>query len=417
MADKADVIVLGGGMVGVSVALHLQKLGRRTILIERTELGLGASFGNAGLIQSEAIMPHPFPRRLGEILHYALNRSSESYYHLSALPGLAKPFLRYWRDSHPDRIKEIAQARRPLINRSIADHLEMAAEANALDLFRHNGWTQVYTRQDRFDPALEEITQIAREFEIPFVPLSAQELATHEPHLRLGLVGGIHWPQPISVIDPHALTLAYAKLFIQLGGELHTGDVWGLEPTQGGWNVISSAGTLTGREVVIATGISAPQLTRQLGYRPPIFAKRGYHLHFGLSGNASLTRAILDAEAGYVLVPMRRGIRLTTGAEFARPNAAPTPVQLARTVPMAHALLPALGDPIDSQPWLGSRPCLPDMLPIIGRVPRHPGAWFAFGHAHQGLTLGPTTGRLLAQMMTGATPFTDPAPYRAERFQ
>ena len=106
--------------------------------------------------------------------------------------------------------------------------------------------------------------------------------------------------------------------------------------------------------------------------------------------------------AGYVLVPMRKGIRLTTGVEFAERDAPPTPIQLARDEPLARELFP-LGERLEAAPWLGRRPCLPDMVPVIGRAERHRGLWFAFGHAHHGFTLGPVSGRLLAEMMTGGT--------------
>ena len=112
---------------------------------------------------------------------------------------------------------------------------------------------------------------------------------------------------------------------------------------------------------------------------------------------------------------MRRGIRLTTGVEFALRDAIRTPVQLGRAEPIARDLFP-LGERLDVDPWMGARPCTPDTLPVIGRAPRHAGLWLAFGHAHQGFTLGPVTGRLLAEMITGDTPFVDPAPYAAERF-
>jgi D-amino-acid dehydrogenase len=112
---------------------------------------------------------------------------------------------------------------------------------------------------------------------------------------------------------------------------------------------------------------------------------------------------------------MAAGIRLTTGAEFARRDAPPTPVQMERSLPAAREIFP-LGEPAESGVWLGRRPCLPDMLPIVGPAPRHQGLWLDFGHHHLGFTLGPVTGRLLAEMMTGETPFTDPAPYSADRF-
>jgi D-amino-acid dehydrogenase len=115
------------------------------------------------------------------------------------------------------------------------------------------------------------------------------------------------------------------------------------------------------------------------------------------------------------MAPTSRGIRLTTGAEFALRDAPPTPVQLARVTPRAREVFP-LGEAADAVPWLGRRPCMPDMLPVIGPAPRHPGLWLDFGHHHLGFTLGPVSGRLLAEMMTGADTFTDAAPYRADRF-
>jgi D-amino-acid dehydrogenase len=123
---------------------------------------------------------------------------------------------------------------------------------------------------------------------------------------------------------------------------------------------------------------------------------------------------VLDAENGYVVTPMERGIRLTTGIEFAARDAAPTPIQLDRALAKARELFP-LGEPRD-EPWLGRRPCFPDSLPVIGPAPGRPGLWLDVGHGHLGFTLGPVTGRLLAEMMTGAAPFTDPAPYRFDRF-
>jgi D-amino-acid dehydrogenase len=90
-------------------------------------------------------------------------------------------------------------------------------------------------------------------------------------------------------------------------------------------------------------------------------------------------------------------------------------VQLGRAEPVARNLFP-LAERLDTEPWMGARPCTPDMMPIIGRAPRHPSLWFAFGHAHHGLTLGPVTGRLIGEMIAGEPPFVDPNPYRADRF-
>jgi D-amino-acid dehydrogenase len=166
---------------------------------------------------------------------------------------------------------------------------------------------------------------------------------------------------------------------------------------------------------VIALGPWAPDVLEKFAIRLPLGIKRGYHRHFRASGNAALKRPVGDIDNGYALAPMEQGIRITTGAEFAARDAKPTPVQLDRLMPAAQALFP-LGTPVEATPWMGSRPCFADSMPVIGRAPGQPGLWLAFGHAHWGLTLGPATGRLIAELLTGVTPFCDPAPYRAERF-
>ena len=109
------------------------------------------------------------------------------------------------------------------------------------------------------------------------------------------------------------------------------------------------------------------------------------------------------------LAPMEQGIRLTTGAEFAARDAPPTPVQFDRLMPKARELFP-LGEQVERSPGWARGRALPDSRPVIGRAPGQTGLWLALGHAHWGLTLGPVTGRLIAEMMTGATPFCDPAP-------
>ena len=141
----------------------------------------------------------------------------------------------------------------------------------------------------------------------------------------------------------------------------------------------------------------------------------GYHRHFRPQGNANLSRPVLDADYGYCFAPMEQGVRITTGVEFAARDAAPTPIQFDRVMPAARELF-ALGDAVEPQPWMGSRPCFADSRPVISQAPGKLGLWLAYGHSHWGLTLGPATGRLLCEMMTGAVPFCDPKPYSAERF-
>jgi len=414
---RADVIVLGAGIVGVSAALHLQKRGRDVTLIDKHgAAGEETSYGNAGLIERASVFPYMFPRDLTHILRYAFNRSAEAHYHLDALPVVLPWLWRYFRASSPQGAMRSAKAALPLIQRSLVEHEALIEEAGVPELLRRTGWIKLFRSEASLANGIAELER-ARQFAgVDADVLDAAAIANREPHLSGAFAGAIHWPAPGFVPDPGALAKAYAALFIRNGGRFIAADARTLEQTAQGWQVKDAVGeAVIAREAVVALGPWSDLVFAPLGYRIPLGIKRGYHQHFAPRGNAVLNHPILDADGGFLLAPMNRGIRLTTGAEFARRDAPPTPVQIERTLPSARGLFP-LGEAVDAQPWMGRRPCLPDMLPVIGAAPRHAGLWFDFGHQHHGLTLGPATGRLLAEMMTGEQPFADPAPFAAERF-
>jgi len=413
---QADVVVLGAGIVGVSIALHLQRLGRQTILFDRRPAGEGTSFGNAGIIQREAVFPHAFPRNIRELLIYAFNGKTEAHYHASMLPRLLRPFAQYWHHSEPGRYHAIARDYARLIAHCVDDHRALAAEAGAADLLHDGGWTAACATPRALDGFLKIAEESRRDFGVGYQALDGARLSAAEPHLRAGLAGGVHWTDPVTLRNPLALTRAYLALFEKLGGRFAYGDARTLTRAGAGWAVTGDEAAISAEQAVVALGAWSPVVTKPLGYDPPLFVKRGYHMHYRPEGNAGLNHPVLDVENGYMLVPMDAGIRLTTGAEFADRDGPPTPVQLTRVEPLAHNLMPGLGERIDPEIWMGARPCTADMLPIIGPAPRQPGLWFGFGHGHQGLTLGPTTGRLLAAMMVGETPFTDPAAFSPARF-
>ncbi|WP_144142318.1 NAD(P)/FAD-dependent oxidoreductase [Paraburkholderia sp. BCC1884] len=409
---KFDAIVLGAGIVGVSVAVHLQKRGRQVALVDRKLPGNETSFGNAGLIQREGVYPYAFPRGLDTLLRYARNQSPDVRYHADAILKVA-PFLwQYWRNSHPARHAEIAKSYATLIEHCVSEHRTLAAEAGASALLRPIGWMKVFRSEAAHAAEIRLAEQWHREYGIAFETLDSASLQRAEPDLDRSLRGGLRYPQSDSVSDPNALVTAYAKYFEALGGRFFIGDA---DTLREGWEVETNDGTLSASSAVVALGPWSDRVSSRLGYRLPLAVKRGYHMHYAPEGEARLHQPVLDAENGYVLAPMARGIRLTTGAEIAQRDAARTPTQLAAVEPIARELFP-LGKRVDDEPWMGNRPCTPDMMPIIGPARRHRDLWFAFGHAHHGLTLGPITGRLIAEMMTGEPSIVDPQPFRVERF-
>lgn len=411
---RFDTLVLGAGIVGVSVAVHLQKRGRAVALVDRRAPGFETSFGNAGLIQREGVYPYAFPRDLSTLLRYASNTSADVHYHPGDLPRLL-PFLwQYWRNSHPARHAAIARAYAPLIAHSVSEHRALAEAAGATHLIRPSGWIKVFRNAATQDKETRNVERWQREYGVAFEALDPARLRAAEPHLDTSLLGGLRYTEADSVSDPNALVTAYAKYFEQLGGRFFEADANTLTPNAP-WLLQTKEGELRADNVVIAMGPWADVITSRLGYSLPLAVKRGYHMHYAPAPGAQLNHPVLDADGGYVLAPMARGIRLTTGAELAHRDAPKTPVQLNAVEPVARKLFP-LAERVDAEPWMGARPCTPDMLPIIGPAPHHPSLWFAFGHAHHGLTLGPITGRLIAEMMTGETSTVDVRPFRAQRF-
>ncbi|MFW5328773.1 NAD(P)/FAD-dependent oxidoreductase [Hydrogenophaga sp. ZJX-1] len=408
-----DVIVLGAGMVGTCTALALVLRGHRVTLMDRREPGRETSYGNAGIIQCDAVEPYPFPRDISTLLRVAGKRGADVNYHISALPALALPLMRYWRNSAPHRHARLAQAYAALSQRSVGEHEHLITLTGTEDLVRREGYRFVYRQRATLEKAAAQARETDQRFGVPHRVMDADELAQAEPALRGRLAGAIHWLEPWSVSDPGALVSRYAQLFLQRGGRLVRGDAFTLRARGQGWQVHTDEGELSAPHAVVALGPWSDRLVRSLDYRYPLFVKRGYHRHFQCAQAPRL--ALLDADRGLVVAPMRQGVRLTTGAEFAALDSPPTPVQVARAQRLANELL-ELGPPVETEPWVGARPCTGDMLPVMGAAPRHPGLWFNFGHGHQGFTMGPVAGRLLAELIEGTPPVVDAAPYAPARF-
>lgn len=411
---EADVLVLGAGMVGISCALHLQARGRQVVVLDRRGPGEETSFGNAGIVQREAIKPYRFPRAASRILSVLGNRRSDVRYHARALLPLAAPLWRYYHHSATPRWQRISRDYASLIAMSVDTHQQLMDEAQAHALLGPRGWLMLLRSEAGRDEAFAE-ADLAQEWGVQHRKLDTAALAALEPALQEKMAGAVWWQDPLTVRDPGALVQAYAALFTQRGGTLTLGDATTLTRNKGRWQVVDSQQrVIRAREVVVALGPWSTQLTQGYGYRPPLFVKRGYHQHYRPLDGKTLNHWIMDEERGYLVAPMARGLRITTGAELAGLDAPATPRQLQMVERFARDLVP-MGEAVQETVWKGARPCMPDMKPVIGAAPGVEGMWCAFGHGHQGFTLGPATGLLLAQLMTGEKPATDTSPFRADR--
>jgi D-amino-acid dehydrogenase len=411
---RTDAIVLGAGIVGASAALHLAKRGLSVALIDRRAPGEETSYGNAGVIEGNTYFPYPFPLNPVSLLRIIFKQAPEANYHVSHLPKLAPWLFSYLMHSRGPAMLDFAHRMRPLFANAVAEHEKLMQESGAEQYLRKNGWLKVYRSVRGLEDARRDLDVIAAAG-IAFERLDTNGALALEPDLAPIFERAVFWPSAASLSNPLAVTRAYVARFQKLGGVLLEGDARSLHRSGDKWRLDTDEGAVDAPEAVIALGPWAPDVLTPLDIKLPLLVKRGYHRHFKPAGNKGLSRPVLDAEVGYLVAPMEQGLRLTTGAEFADRDAPSTPVQFDRLMPQARELFP-LGAPVEAEPWLGRRPCFPDSMPVIGRAPGQKGLWLDYGHAHWGLTLGPVAGRLLAEMMTGETPFTDPKPYAAERF-
>src|SRR3954453_4195121 len=215
---QADVVVLGAGMVGVSIALHLQKRGKQVVLLDRRQPAEEASYGNGGVIHREGVFPYTFPREISEMLRVAGNRQVDAVYHLSALPALAGPLARYWWQSAPSRYYATTKQYSPLIFACLDAHKALAAEAGTADMLRPVGYLRAHSQQAALDTELAKAEKAKRDFGINFAALDPAGIRAAEPHLNGPFAGAVHWTDSHAVNDPQALALSYVALFQRLGG-------------------------------------------------------------------------------------------------------------------------------------------------------------------------------------------------------
>ncbi|MGP5406211.1 NAD(P)/FAD-dependent oxidoreductase [Psychrobacter celer] len=412
---RYEVIVIGAGMVGTSIAWHLQKNNSQVLLLDKKLPGSETSYGNAGLIQREAIHTHPFPRQLTEMIRVLPNQGTDIRYRIPALLRYHQALLQYWKYSAPATVKKIEAEWQTLIAHCTSEHQTMISASGADELITRDGWLQLHRSEDTFKEAIESAIA-AREQGVEHNVLSLAELKAMEPSANFdGFVGAIHWLNSWQVSNPSALVKAYAKNFEEMQGTIKESDVKEIVKEGEGWKIITDKETYYSDKLVIAAGPWSNDLIKPLGYNLPLFPMRGYHQHFKVTDKNTIHHSMFDMDKGFVMGPMQQGIRITTGAEMTTMNAPKNFGQLQTVLKFARKTLP-LDDAVESEAWAGSRPCMPDMKPVIGPAPKHDKLWFAFGHSHQGFTLGPMTGRIVEEMIHDKPLLVDITPFSAQRF-
>lgn len=403
----AEILVLGAGMVGVSTALALQARGHQVTVIDRNAPGRETSYGNAGLIQTEAVEPYAMPLAPGALMQIALGRGYDVKWNVPGLLSQVNAVWSYALHSLPAAHRRASVVWGRLIRQSTQRHGPLIEAAGADNIIRRDGYIELHRTPAKFDKAQVIAQRFLDEFGVEATLLDSMQLAALEPTIRIPVAGATHWSDSWNCSDPGGLVAAYAALFERRGGRVLNGDAGDLHRHGAGWR----ADEATGEHAVIALGPWSPMMTARFGLNVPMVYKRGYHRHYHMDHPPHFP--IADFGNSVVLSPMRRGLRIATAAELTR-NPRLTPPQLRHGEKAARELF-EIGDPVEAEPWTGRRPCMPDMLPVVGRVPEQPNLWAHFGHGHQGFTLGPVTAEILAEELDGGEGWAELAPARLRR--
>lgn len=409
-----QISVIGAGIVGVSCALHLQRDGHVVTLIDPRPPGTATSFGNAGVIASCGVVPNSTPALWRDIPRMLFDRDSVVRVRWPYLPRLAPWLAQFLLAGRNARVDAISRALQPLVSRAYDAHRELVTLSGGEHLVRPVGWLKVYETEasfaaTRYDRDL--MTARGSRFEI----LGPDEIRQLEPALARRYAKGLFQPESGFVSSPHQLVQTHAAQFVRLGGSIVQERVRLVQPRDGRVRLDCELGFRDADAVVIAAGAWSKELAHQIGDHVMLDTERGYHLNIEPGEAGELRRSVLFADRGFVLAPMLDGIRLTSGVELASVSAPPNFSRIQRLLPAAREALPGLSDRVTRQ-WLGYRPSTPDSLPVIGQSSRSPAVFYAFGHQHLGLTLGPITGRQIAAVIAGRQPEFDLTPYRADRF-
>ncbi len=409
-----DVIVVGAGVIGLSVALAAQARGLSVEVMDREGPAAGASAGNAGAFAFTDILPLASPG----ILRKAPGWLFDPLGPLSVPPAyalrIAPWMVRFARACAPAQVARSTTAQTALMDLSKAELEPFLHQAGTHNMLRRDGNLQVYEGEAEFRASLPG-WQARAEHGIEFRHLDADEMAALQPGLAPGFTHGTFTPGWYSIADPRLYTLALAEHFTAQGGILRRAEIASLRVLGDTVEVAQADGqSFRATQVVIAAGAFSHRIARSVGDRIPLETERGYNTTLP-SDALDLRMQITFGGHGFVASRLSTGIRIGGAVEL---GGLDLPANYRRADAMlakAKRFLPALPTTGGTQ-WMGFRPSLPDSLPAIGRSRASPRVIHAFGHGHLGLTQSAGTARLVADMLTGRPPAIDLTPFSPQRF-
>lgn len=411
--STAHIVIIGAGIVGAATAIWLRRAGKDVTLIDKGEPGMGASYGNACILASCSVAPVTAPGLISSGPKYLADPNFPLFVRWGYLPKLAPWLFRYLSNANDKDTRRIARGLSTIVGDSLQQHQALTVGTSAASWIQESDYNFVYKDRAAFD-ADSYVWGLRRD--AGFVPELIEGPEVHErepilsPEMNLLAVNKDHG----FIQNPGNYVKNLVQVMGELGGKFVRAEVKDFS-LEGGR--ITAVDTDKGRfhcdSAVLAAGVWSKSLMDKLGMKVPLEAERGYHIVFKNPSQRPNCPMMMTA-GKFVATPMDQGLRCAGVVEFGGLTETPSKAPLALLRKKVKEFFPSMQAESEEE-WLGFRPAPSDSLPLIGEVGAT-GVYAAFGHHHIGLTGGPKTGRMVADLITGGRPNNDMTPFEPKRF-
>ncbi len=416
MNSKHDVLIIGGGPVGLSCTYYLLKSGRKVTLLDAKEIGKGSGSGNAGHIVPSHLIPLAAPGVVTSALKWMLDPAHSPFgmkvsLNLNYISWLLK-FVLACSDANVQRsIKPLND----LGQLSAKNFARLIAEEKFDCSYQEKGLLFLYKTEKAFHDGQHE-GKFMQQHGIPVSVYDKSKVHEIEPAALDDVIGGVHFTG-----DAHLNPAVFLKLLSEriraMGAEMFENTtVTGFETANGKITKIkTNAGDFEAEQIILAAGALSPFVARDLKLNIPIQPARGYSMTMSATKQMP-SHALILGERRIAVSPVDGLLRFTGRLEVGNYSMEPNPVWIQRIENSVREYL-RLDEKLDvKETWAGLRPTTPDGVPIIGKSPKHNNLILATGHAMLGLSLGPGTGQVVTELVNGQEPVISLSPLRLERF-
>lgn len=416
MATKTDVLIIGGGSIGLNAAYYLLKAGRHVTIVESKKVAAGSSAGNAGHIVPSHIVPLAAPGIIGTALKWLLKPGTSPFgLRVSLDPAYLKWLLQFALACSEANVQRGIPPLKSLGLLSARNFSQLMAEEKFDCFYREAGMIFLYKTASALAGGQHE-AEVLHQHGMPAEVLSAEAVRAVEPAAQPDVLGGVRFPGDASINPGHFLSLL-ARRVRERGATIYEDTpVTKIESTRKKiTHVITATEVFEPELVVLAAGAWSPVVARGLGFSLPVQPARGYSLTMR-APKLMPRNSLLLGERRVAVTPMGELLRFTGRLELSELDTTVSAKHIAGIERAVREYL-TIDEKLEIvEKWAGLRPTTPDGLPVIGFSPRHSNLLLATGHAMLGLSLGPGTGQVVAEIATGRKPSVDLTPLQVERF-